>query len=177
MDGKVDTADYNPAAKTADMTQAVGKDANGLLWTEPSPNVINSGTTTTLTGVLMGVGGAVGVKSVDATPTSDSDNLITSGAVYNALSSAKPKVGTIALSGTWSGSGPYSKTVTVTGATVTANSKVDLQPAATALNNLISAGVTALWVENNSGTLTAYALGAAPSAGGTVQCTVTEVRT
>ena len=177
LDGKVDTADYNPAAKTADMTQAVGKDANGLLWTEPSPNVINSGTTTTLTGVLMGVGGAVGVKSVDATPTSDSDNLITSGAVYNALSSAKPKVGTIALSGTWSGSGPYSKTVTVTGATVTANSKVDLQPAATALNNLISAGVTALWVENNSGTLTAYALGAAPSAGGTVQCTVTEVRT
>ena len=36
-------------------------------------------------------------------------------------------------------------------------------------------GVTALWVENNSGTLTAYALGAQPQAGGTIQCTVTEV--
>ena len=36
-------------------------------------------------------------------------------------------------------------------------------------------GVAALWVENNNGTLTAYALGAAPSAAMTAQCTVTEV--
>ena len=141
------------------------------------PNVINAGTATTFSGVLEGSANRITTRAVATSLLSDSSALITSGAVYNALSSAKPKVGTIALSGTWSGSGPYSKTVTVTGATVTANSKVDLQPAATALNNLISAGVTALWVENNSGTLTAYALGAAPSAGGTVQCTVTEVRT
>lgn len=118
----------------------------------------------------------VGLGNVDN--TSDADKPIST-AQQVALDGKQPnvKLGTIALSGTWSGSGPYTKTVTVTGATVTANSKVDLQPAATALNTLISAGVTALWVENNSGTLTAYALGAAPSAGGTVQCTVTEVRT
>ena len=36
-------------------------------------------------------------------------------------------------------------------------------------------GVTALTVENNAGILTAYALGAAPSAAMTVQCTLTEV--
>lgn len=87
------------------------------------------------------------------------------------------KAGTIALSGTWSGSGPYSQTVTVTGATVTAASKIDLQPTATQLGTLISAGVTALVVENNAGSpvvLTVYAFGAAPGAM-TVQCTVTEV--
>ena len=35
--------------------------------------------------------------------------------------------------------------------------------------------VTALVIENNAGTLTAYSMGAAPSAAITVQCTVTEV--
>jgi len=33
---KVNTSDYNPDGKTSAMTQAVGKDANGKLWTEPS---------------------------------------------------------------------------------------------------------------------------------------------
>lgn len=33
--GKVNTADYNPTAKTSAMTKAVGKDSNGQLWTEP----------------------------------------------------------------------------------------------------------------------------------------------
>ena len=83
--------------------------------------------------------------------------------------------GSIALSAAWSGSGPYTQSVTVTGAAVTAASKVDLQLTAAQLAALLTAGVTALVVENNAGTLTAYALGAAPSAAMTVQCTVTEV--
>lgn len=33
LDGKVSTSDYAPVAKTSDMTQPVGKDANGQLWT------------------------------------------------------------------------------------------------------------------------------------------------
>lgn len=33
--GKVNTADYNPTAKTSAMTKAVGKDSSGKLWTEP----------------------------------------------------------------------------------------------------------------------------------------------
>jgi hypothetical protein len=65
--------------------------------------------------------------------------------------------------------------VSVTGATVTANSKVDLQPTAAQIAALQSDGVTSLVVENNSGVLTAYALGAAPSAAMMMQCTVTEV--
>lgn len=87
-----------------------------------------------------------------------------------------PKAGSISLSGTWSGSGPYTQTVTVTGATVTASSKVDIQLTAAQIATLITAGVTAMVIENNNGTLTAYAVGAAPSAM-TVQVTVTEVST
>jgi len=69
----------------------------------------------------------------------------------------------------------YTQTVTVSGATVTANSKVDLQPDTTALTQMLSDGCTALYVENNAGTLTLHAVGAAPSASLTVQCIVTEV--
>lgn len=86
-----------------------------------------------------------------------------------------PAVGSITLSNTWTGSAsPYSQTVTVTGATVTANSRVDLQPTAAQIASLISDGVTGLVIENNNGTLTAYAVGAATTAEMTVQCTVEE---
>ena len=86
------------------------------------------------------------------------------------------KGGSITLSASWTGAGsPYSQTVTVTGATVTASSKVDLQPTAAQLESLLSDGVSALIVENSEGTLTACALGAAPSAAMTVKCTVEEV--
>ena len=87
---------------------------------------------------------------------------------------AEIQLGSISLSATWSGSGPYTQTVTVTGATVTANSKVDIQLTAAQIASLISAGVTGMVIENNAGTLTAWAVGASPSAM-TVQVTVTEV--
>lgn len=92
------------------------------------------------------------------------------------VGAAEPtQIGSISLSASWSGSGPYSQTVTVTGATVTANSKVDIQLTAAQIASLISAGVTGLVIENNNGTLTAWAVGASPSAM-TVQVTVTEVK-
>ena len=88
---------------------------------------------------------------------------------------AKAKLGYITTTTTWSGSDPYTQTVTVTGATVTANSKVDLQPSATVLSALLADGVTAVFVTNNAGALTMTALGAAPSMALTFQATVTEV--
>lgn len=84
------------------------------------------------------------------------------------------QVGSITLSATWSGAGPYSQTVTVSGATVTSNSKVNIQLTAAQMASMISDGVQGIVVENNAGTLTVYAVGAAPSTAMTVQCTVEE---
>lgn len=80
----------------------------------------------------------------------------------------------IASSG-WTGSDPYTQTVTVSGTTITSNSKVDIQPNATAIQQMITDGCAALYIDNNNGTLTAYAIGSAPTANLTVQVTVTEV--
>ena len=87
---------------------------------------------------------------------------------------AEIQLGSISLSASWSGSGPYTQTVTVSGATVSADSKVDIQLTAAQIASLISAGVTGLVIENNNGTLTAYAVGAQTGAM-TIQVTVTEV--
>lgn len=83
--------------------------------------------------------------------------------------------GSISLSTSWSGSGPYTQTVTVSGATVTNKSKVDLQPDSSAIEQMLDDGCLALYIVNNNGTLTAYAVGAATTAAMTVQCSLTEV--
>lgn len=88
-------------------------------------------------------------------------------------------LGLITMGTNWtdSGNGYYTQTVTVSGATVTSNSKVDVQPDTTVLPTLMSDGVTALFVGNADGTLIAYAYGSAPTTSITVQCTVGEVLT
>lgn len=84
--------------------------------------------------------------------------------------------GSITMNTSWTEqTSDWTKTVTVTGATITSASKVDLQPSTTAIAQMINDGVSALYIENNSGTLTAHAVGAAPTASMTIQCTVTEV--
>lgn len=89
-------------------------------------------------------------------------------------SSGKPSVGSITVGTTWTGSNPYTQTVTVTGASVTAKSIVNLQPTAANLAQMLSDGVSAFYVENNSGTLTLVAVGAETTAEMTIQCTVEE---
>lgn len=85
------------------------------------------------------------------------------------------KVLTLSLSTSWSGANPYTQTATLSGYTTTLHTKVDLQPNATVISQLINDGVEALYIENNNGTLTAYAVGAAPTTSLTLQVTVTEV--
>ena len=88
----------------------------------------------------------------------------------------KSKIKSITLSSTWTGaSSPYSQAVTISGYAVTANTKVDLQPASNAIQQLIDDGVLGLYIINNNGTLTAYAIGEKPTASLTIQATLSEV--
>lgn len=84
------------------------------------------------------------------------------------------KKATVTLSTNWTGNAsPYTQSVTVSG--TTANSKVDLQPDATAIAQMIDDGTVAMYVVNNNGVLTAYAVGEKPTVKLTIQATITEV--
>ena len=71
----------------------------------------------------------------------------------------------------WSTEEPYSQAAALAG--LTAGSLVALHPTAAQLMALQEAGVTALTATNANGTLTVYALGAAPAADLTLQITIT----
>lgn len=71
----------------------------------------------------------------------------------------------------WSTEEPYSQGAALAG--LTAGSLVTLHPTAAQLMALQEAGVTALTAANANGTLTVYALGAAPAADLTLQVTIT----
>lgn len=104
------------------------------------------------------------------------DRVVAKAAIaFDTIDVHTPQVGTITLSTTWSGNGPYTQTVTVNYATVTKNSKIDLQPDASSLAQLMTDGVSALFIENNNTTLTAYAIGSPTTTSLTLQCVVTEV--
>ena len=78
----------------------------------------------------------------------------------------------------WVGSsGVYiAENISINGNTViTSYSKVDIQPDSTVITQLISDGVKAMYIENDSGTLNVYSIGAYPSVDLTLQVTVQEV--
>lgn len=81
----------------------------------------------------------------------------------------------ISLSTSWTGAGPYTQTVTVSGGT--ANSKVSIQLTDPQILQLKNDGVIALHIDNDNGTFTAHAVGAAPSTAMTIQATRVEVTT
>lgn len=87
----------------------------------------------------------------------------------------KIKTDSITLStSSWSGSGnTYTQTVTISGGT--SNSKIDLQPDSTVINQLISDKVSALYIENDNGVFTACAINAKPTVDLNIQITATEV--
>lgn len=103
---------------------------------------------------------------------------IPNGTTYNLKdATARVKTDSISMSASWSGSGPYTQTVTLTTNTPTTYSKIDLQPTTAIISQLVSDGVYGLYILNNNGTLTAYAVGNKPSVAMTMQCTITEVGT
>lgn len=97
-------------------------------------------------------------------------------AIYTALQKKADttKKTTVTISTNWTGdASPYTQTVTISG--TTANSKVDLQPDATAISQMVDDGTMALYIANDNGTLTANAVGEKPTVELTIQATITEV--
>lgn len=82
----------------------------------------------------------------------------------------------LALSSSWSGNDPYTQPVTITGYEVTENTKVDLCCTQEVLRQLEESGTESIYIINNSGTLTAYATGAAPSGDIAVQAVILEIK-
>lgn len=135
-------------------------------------STITSSNLTTSRALVSDSNGKVAVSAVTATELGYLDGVTSN--VQTQLTNLKPKKVTISLSTSWSGSAsPYSQTVTVSGGTSTC--KVDLQPDATAFAHMVSVGCNALFVVNNSGTFTAYAIGAKTTTALSIQATVTEV--
>lgn len=85
-----------------------------------------------------------------------------------------PRIATITLvADAWEGSAnPWSQVVTVNGVSV--NSKVDLQPTAQQIVALSDAEIS-LMISNESGTVTAWAIGNKPTVDYTMQVLITEV--
>ena len=76
---------------------------------------------------------------------------------------------TITLPASWTSAGTNIYTQTLSGLTnVTANTKIDLNPGAAAILQMVSDGTYAIYVENNNGTFTVYAIGSAPTAALTI---------
>lgn len=102
------------------------------------------------------------------------ENIATEDYVDTAIAATKPKMTTITLpTANWTGdTNPWSQVVTING--VTANSKVDLQPTATQIVALQNAEIT-LMLQNDSGTVTAWAIGNKPTEDYTMQVLITEV--
>lgn len=99
----------------------------------------------------------------------------TSRASATSVEAITPKTASITLPyANWSGNSPWTQTVTISGATITANTKVDIQPDAAAYAGMINDGVIALFIENNNGTLTAYSIGVVPTVNITIQVTYYE---
>lgn len=86
----------------------------------------------------------------------------------------KPKVLNVSLpTASWTGSGPYTQVVTISGGT--ANTKVDLQGDSSVIAQMINDGCNGLYISNTDGVFTAYAINNKPSVDLTVQVTLSEV--
>ena len=74
----------------------------------------------------------------------------------------------------WTGTAsPYTQSVTISGGT--AASQVDIQANATVIQQMMNDGTNAIYIANNNGTFTAYAVGEKPTANLIVQLTVYDV--
>lgn len=84
--------------------------------------------------------------------------------------------GSITLSTSWSGGNPYTQTVAADGYTTTAHTKVDLLADNDIVGKMAADGINQIYVENDNGVLTAYAVGGKPTTAMVVQAVFSEVK-
>ena len=95
--------------------------------------------------------------------------------VNNTISAVLYSITTTLTASGWSGTAsPYTQSVTVTGGKAT--SQVDVQGDATAIQQMLDDGTNAIYIANENGVFTAYAVGEKPSADLNVQLTVYNVK-
>lgn len=117
----------------------------------------------------------VGLGNVDNTsdlakPISDATQT-----ALNAKQDITDKLTLTLAAASWTGSAsPYTQGVTIMGGTAT--SQADIQADATAIQQMLDDGTNAIYIANNNGTFTAYAVGEKPTADLSVQVTVYDVK-
>lgn len=95
--------------------------------------------------------------------------------VNNKISAVLYSITTTLTASGWSGTtSPYTQRVTVTGGKAT--SQVNVQGDATAIQQMLDDGTNAIYIANNNGTFTAYAVGGKPTANLSIQMTVYDVK-
>ena len=112
-----------------------------------------------------------GSTVMDITDTTATESTVVKGKTFYKANGARatgtadyqPKITTqtVSLSGSWSGSDPYYKTI-LTGQP--AGLQVNLNPTISQLAALADAGVTSMVAANENGTVKIYVAGAAPAA-------------
>ena len=147
-----------------------GEDTNNAkYWSEQAAAAAGGGVTSFKgrTGSVIPASGDYTAEMVGAYSKEETDTLL-----QNKADTTKKT--TVTLYTDWTGdASPYTQTVTISG--TTANSKVDLQPDATAIAQMAEDGTAALYIANDNGTLTANAVGEKPTVALTIQATITEV--
>ncbi len=94
--------------------------------------------------------------------------------LWDAVEEAARQSSVSIVASQWTGTdSPFTQVVTIENSK--ASSKVDLQPDSTVIQQLLDDGCNGLYIQNDAGTLTAYAVGSAPTVDLTIQCTLTEV--
>ena len=95
--------------------------------------------------------------------------------VNNKISAVLYSITTTLTASGWQGAAsPYTQSVTVTGGKAT--SQVDVQGDATAIQQMLDDGTNAIYIANNNGIFTAYAVGGKPTANLSIQMTVYDVK-